>query len=159
MIIAGIDNGSTGGIALIDRDNMTLIGQYATPTFLYMEDSAKKKTLRRVHVDELVGIVEIADRAFLERPMVMPARFMQSLAAVRAYEATLIALEKTHVPYEVLDSRKWQKELLPAGTKGPALKEAAKQFVQRNFPKFIFTSDTNYDAICIAFYGARHYYG
>lgn len=44
----------------------------------------------------------------LERPMINPERFKQSIIAVRAFEALIIVLEILHFEYTVIDSKKWQ---------------------------------------------------
>ena len=44
----------------------------------------------------------------LERPMINPERFKQSIIAVRAFEALIIVLEILQLEYTVIDSKKWQ---------------------------------------------------
>ncbi len=70
----------------------------------------------------------------LERPMVNPTRWKSSMSAIRALEATLIVIEMLHIPYQYIDSKQWQKVLLPKGVAGSELKQAAIDVARRLFP-------------------------
>ena len=71
----------------------------------------------------------------IERPMVNPMRFAATLSAMRALEATVIFFEGRKIPYSYIDSKEWQKVMLPEGLKGSdELKEASDSICRRLFP-------------------------
>ena len=74
-------------------------------------------------------------KVFLERPFT--GKFNKAnVSAARALESTLIALERMELPFEYVDSKEWQKEMLPKGIKGtPELKKASLDIGCRLFPK------------------------
>ncbi len=68
--------------------------------------------------------------------MVNPTRFKATTSALRALEATLCVIELLRYPYTYIDSKEWQRELLPSAIKGgPELKKASMQIGCRMFPK------------------------
>jgi hypothetical protein len=86
--------------------------------------------------------------------MVNSTRFNATLSAIRALEATLIALEQAQWPYEYIDSKEWQKELLPKGLKGSdELKNASLDIGKRLFPELNIKKDA--DGLLIAEYLRR----
>ena len=135
----GIDNGVTGSLACIDSAALF----EATPSRKEQSYTKKKQTIRRIDVNRLSEILggwrnrrDGAVRAFVERPFVNPQGFKASVSAVRALEATLIILESLGIGYEYIDSRGWQKALLPEGIKGAAdLKRVSVDIGCRLFPE------------------------
>jgi hypothetical protein len=94
----------------------------------------------------------------IERPMVNPGRFKASISAVRALEATLTILEDLCLPYQYIDSKEWQKELLPKGLKGTdELKKASVEIACRLFPHLNtqIRKHKDGDGILIAEYARR----
>ena len=89
----------------------------------------------------------------LERPMLNPKRWKASVSAIRALEATLIVLEDLKLPYRFIDSKEWQKDMLPKGVEGDELKPASKQVAERLFPKLDFGKDG--DGLLIAEWARR----
>jgi hypothetical protein len=86
--------------------------------------------------------------------MVNSTRFNATLSAIRALEATLIALERSQFPYEYIDSKEWQKVLLPKGLKGSdELKAASLDIGKRLFPSLDIKKDA--DGLLIAEYMRR----
>jgi len=84
--------------------------------------------------------------------MVNPGRFNATLSAMRALEAMQIFLEGRRVPYGFIDSKEWQKALLPAGIKGSEeLKDAADTVCRRLFPKIAVCKGGG-DSLLIAHY-------
>jgi hypothetical protein len=78
------------------------------------------------------------------------------LSAVRALEATLIAVEQHQFRYEYIDSKEWQKELLPKNIKGSdELKSASLDVGKRMFPELNIKKDA--DGLLIAEYLRRKY--
>lgn len=94
----------------------------------------------------------------LERPFVNPRFFSGSISAVRFLESTLTVLESMKIPYEFIDSKVWQREMLPRGTKGKDnLKAASLGVAKRLFPKIDYESSKLFDGdgILIAEYNRR----
>jgi hypothetical protein len=87
--------------------------------------------------------------------MVNPMRFLATTSALRALEATLIVIEQLELPYQYIDSKEWQKALLPHGLKREELKKAAIDIAKRLFPQFTNLSSGQADALLIAEYARR----
>jgi hypothetical protein len=137
VIYIGIDNGVTGSIGIInDREAYF----FKTPCFKEQNYTKVKGNISRIDHHRLGEL--LTDRiyqyakVYLERPMVNPMRFKATVSALRALESTLIVVETLKIPHEYVDSKEWQKELLPKGVKGsPELKKASLDIGCRLFPK------------------------
>lgn len=152
----GIDNGVTGSICIIDSNND--VEWFKTPVIKHLNYTKKKQWLNRIDHAKLYHLLssnEICTKVLLERPMINPTRLKASVSAMRALEATLIVIELLGLPYEYLDSKEWQKAMLPAGLQKEELKAASKDVAQRLFPSLKFTGDG--DAILLAEYARRKY--
>lgn len=155
--IIGIDNGVTGGITIMAN---TLILHIKTPVRKELSYTKAKQWITRIDCVPLERHLKmklhntIDPLCLLERPMLNPGRFKASVSAMRAMEATLIVLERLKIPVQYIDSREWQKTLLPSGLKGPELKTAAKSVAARLFPRIKIV---NADSLLIAEYGRRKY--
>lgn len=114
MKYIGIDNGVTGSIAIIEDGKAYY---FQMPTKSEQSYTKSKQNITRIEVPELKRILESAAlwpcKCLLERPMVNPGRFKATTSALRALEATLIVLEDLRIPYQYIDSKEWQKALLP----------------------------------------------
>lgn len=166
MIIIGIDNGTSGAITIMEDGKIVL--HRNTPIFNQQSYTKEKNRISRVMTSALKiwledsGCVEIDKvKCYIERPMINPMRFKASISAARALEATLIVLEELGIPYEYIDSKEWQKELLPPSLVGKKkktdkdkkdLKQVALDIARRLFPK---TNIVNADSILIAEYCRR----
>lgn len=160
MIYIGIDNGVTGSVGVV-KDN----GRYQfykTPCFMEQNYTKTKGNISRIDHDAFYFLLKpYANKkckAFLERPMVNPGRYKATISAIRALESSLIIIEALHIPYEYVDSKGWQKELLPKGTKGVnELKKASVDIGCRLFPKFknIIRQHKDADGLLIAEYARR----
>ena len=149
----GLDNGITGSATILDESKNVLL-HAPMPTKRELSYTKTKQYISRLNVDEFKKYLRILPNytncvCGLERPMVMPGRFKATMSAMRCLEATLIALEDLKVSYFYLDSRQWQKVLLPQGVSGPELKTAALDIARRMYPNVKVTKDTA-DSICIA---------
>jgi len=146
----GADNGVSGGWGLVANEQSDF---FHVPTFKSQDYTKKKKIVTRIDglaLREILGNVENG-LVVLERPMVNPTMFNATLSAVRAMEATLIVLEILQMPYMFIDSKEWQKDMLPQGTKGRAeLKKASYDVGCRLFPQFKDRYDGDADGILIA---------
>ena len=164
-IFVGIDNGVSGSIGIVGTPSSVFM---LTPVFKeqdYQKTSPKKvsrlnhkalenfifnNTFEHASADEI--------QILLERPMVMPGRFKASASALRCHEATLIAIENMGLAYDYIDSKEWQKALLPIGVKGSAeLKKASFDVGSRLFPSLAHLFADDADGILIAEYCRRKY--
>jgi len=147
----GIDNGVSGAITIISNENIIVLHE-KTPVKKCLNYTKKKAFMNRVNFELFKSFFLCAGEntfCMIERPMVNPTRFTASVSALRCLEATEILLEMLQIPYQFIDSKEWQKKLLPSGLKGDELKIAAKEIVKRTFPK---ANIHNADSILIAKY-------
>lgn len=148
----GIDNGVTGGVTILTDDGSVLL-HINTPVKNCLNYTKSKAFINRIDFQTLrAALVVAGERSFcmIERPMVNPGRFKASVSALRCVEATEILLEELLIPYQFIDSKEWQKALLPSGLQKEELKRAAEQVAHRLFPKLIRI--VNADSLLIAQY-------
>lgn len=135
---------------------------YKLPTKKELSYTKEAKHITRVDTRELDSLfvslkLKHPGERFLvglERPMVNSTRFNASLSAIRCLEATLIVLEVHEIAYEYIDSKEWQKVLLPKGLKGSdELKKASFDVGNRMFPHLRIKKDA--DGLLIAEYLRR----
>ena len=155
-VFIGIDNGVSGAITVLSESGK-VIGHIKTPVKNCLNYTKKKAFMNRINFQELKnvlgGFVYYYDSfCMIERPMVNPMRWVASVSALRCLEATEIILEELLIPYQFIDSKEWQKALLPSGLKGPQLKKAADDVAKRLFPKLEIV---NADSLLIAEYCRR----
>lgn len=135
MIYIGIDNGVTGSIGIITSKKYYF---YETPYFSEQNYTKKKGNISRIDHKKLRKLLKpFADiaKVILERPFT--GKYAKSnICAARAIESTLIVVETLKIPHQYIDSKEWQKEMLPSGIKGsPALKKVSVDIGCRLFPK------------------------
>lgn len=150
----GIDNGVSGAITIISENNAIILHE-KTPVKKCLNYTKKKAFHNRVSFKHLANILKIAGNdtfCMIERPMINPGRWVASVSAMRCLEATEIILEELQIPYQFIDSKEWQKELLPSGLVKDELKRAADSVAKRLFPK---QTIYNSDSILIAEYCLR----
>lgn len=161
MLYIGIDNGVTNnGIGVVNQKGEAKL--YKLPIKKELSYTKEAKHISRIDYPELMSLFGsiVGDfndhrvKVGLERPMVNSTRFNASLSAIRALEATLIALEESQWAYEYIDSKEWQKVLLPKGLKGSdELKAASLDVGKRMFPELNLKKDA--DGLLIAEYMRR----
>jgi hypothetical protein len=152
----GIDNGVTGNIGIIwpnDRADWC-----PTPTFQDLDYlKTKARYISRIDTGKLERVLATAkDNPFilLERPLVNPQQFFATCSAMRSLEATLIVIERLKIPMQFVDSKAWQKDMLPKGITGSgALKEASLLVAGRLYPSLRFVGDA--DGMLIALWAKR----
>ncbi len=157
VVYVGIDNGVSGSIGVVKegRDAKMLY----MPTRSELSYTKAKRNITRIDWRGLQNLLHSnlsrpmqehqmhAIRVFLERPMVNPGRFQATASALRALEATLIVLEAFRLPIQYVDSREWQKVMLPSGLKGPnQLKKASRDIGIRMFPNLSGAIEKHGDA-------------
>ena len=152
----GIDNGVTGTIGVINgRFGNSFI---KTPIVKQQDYTKKKKNISRLNVSELISFlnnsVEDINNTLcvIERPMINSTRFNASISAARALESVLTIIEMLGIPYIYIDSKEWQRALLPKGAAGVELKKASHDIGIRLFPQFkeLIKSHGDADGILIA---------
>ena len=165
MIIIGMDNGVSGSIGIIQDDGSYEF--YKTPTKSTISYTKVVQHITRIDFirlkELLLGCVGTRTdvKVFLERPMVNPGMFKATVSALRALEATLIVIEYLKYSLEYIDSKQWQKELLPSGTKGPIeLKKASLEIGKRLFPTvdWVGSKFKDADGILIAEWGRKQFF-
>lgn len=142
----GIDNGVSGSIGLIKQSKDTRnYAFFKTPTFSEQDYVKNKRNITRIDFRKFIDIItsfcsgvkpeEL--QIMIERPMINPGRFRATISATRAMEATLIGISivSEGIPIQWVDSKEWQKILLPKKLKGDDLKKASLQVGLRMFPK------------------------
>lgn len=157
-IYIGIDNGTTGTIGIVGDGIQPQF--HKTPTKKEQDYTKTKKFITRL---DCVKFVEILNQFNLnnifvvcERPMVNPTRWNASMTAIRCWEAQLIVFEMLGIPHQFVDSKEWQKMLLPKGIKGSEKqKSASKDIGNRLFPMFADFKHGDRDGLLIAEYARR----
>jgi hypothetical protein len=150
-IYIGIDNGVSGSIGIITT-NGAIAKMFPMPTKSEQNYTKAKKNITRIDWRLLLKLLRNYSnppigRVFLERPMVNPGRFQATASALRAMEATLIVLDLLDLPLRYVDSREWQKIMLPSGVKGASeLKKASCDIGCRLFPSLAHVIKKHKDA-------------
>ena len=153
------DNGVTGSIGIVGDDLEPEF--YITPVFKSLNYTKKVGWTTRIDTVKLLELLSsytIDVFAVIERPLANPKMWKASVSAMRSMEATIITFEQLAIPYEFVDSKKWQKSMLGSGIKGSkALKEASLQTGIRLFPQFkdMFIKHGDADGILIGEYYRR----
>jgi hypothetical protein len=153
-VYIGIDNGVSGAVTIISDSNVIILHE-KTPVKSHLNYTKKKAFMNRIDFEKLkefLSVVGANTFCMIERPMINPTRWVASVSAMRCLEATEILLEQLQIPYQFIDSKEWQKELLPSGLVGKQLKDAADSVAKRLFPK---QKIYNSDSILIATYCLR----
>ena len=157
MVTIGIDNGPTGSIGIINDSGPLL---FKTPVTKEQNYTKTKQNITMVEVLELVDLlkpyISETTKCYLERPMVNPFRFKSTLSAVRALQVTIDALKFLKLKPYYVDSKSWQKALLPIGIKGSEeLKKASLEVGKKLFPTINFKGFKDSDSLLIAEYYRR----
>lgn len=164
-IYIGIDNGVTGTIGWVGENLCP--GILETPVKSEQSYTKEKKNITRINapaleaeLEDIIGANNPSEcLVVIERPMINPMRFAASISAARSLEATLIVIEKLGLPRMYVDSRAWQKALLPHGCKGDDLKKASLDIGCRLYPggptEQIIRKHKDADALLIAEWARR----
>lgn len=138
-IYVGIDNGVTGSIGVVSNRHPAF--QMRTPVVKELYYTKKKAFMTWIDFEELIKELDnlmydedVKVFVGIERPMINPTRFKATISAVCAWQATLLALKFLKFPYEYIDSKEWQKALLPAGLEKDELKQASMDIARRLYP-------------------------
>ena len=152
------DNGVSGSVAFIKPN-----GEYDmihTPIRKCLNYTKKVSWINRLDYKKMYDYLKPFETelvyVLLERPMVSPQRWNASLSAVRCYEATLSVFDFLKFSYDTIDSKEWQKEMLPSGVHAEDLKTASLQVGQRLFPNLVWKGFKDADSLLMAEYARRH---
>lgn len=157
-IFIGLDNGVTGTIGIVGEGIQPQI--YHTPVKKELNYTKKKDNITRLDANGFANLLKQFEPSnaivVMERPMVNPTRFKATTSALRCFEAQLILIEHLGFAYCYVDSKEWQRELLPKGIKGSdEQKKASKDIGKRLFPQLADFKHTDFDGILIAEYARR----
>lgn len=156
MTYIGIDNGTTGTIAILN-DELVFFGKI--PTKKEFSYTKKKQKVTRIDTTELRFLLKehIDDTAqvIIERPLVNPGRFKATISGVRALEAVLIVVEDLGFNIKYIDSKEWQKVLLPNNSKGEQLKKDSFEVGNTLFPEIANFKHPDRDGLLIAYYSKQ----
>lgn len=142
-VFIGIDNGPSGsiGIQVYNHKGFGIGSLFMkTPTYMRQDYTKKKKRISQLDLKALKKIFRAIknDNVYsaMERPLVNPGRWNASIVGVRVHQQWLDLFDFFHLPEPIsLDSREWQKTMLPKGTTGEELKVRSKEIGLRLFPK------------------------
>ena len=158
MKIIGLDNGTTGSLAVYDT-NLNLMALHSLPIKNELSYQKKAKHITRI---DFPGLCELLTRikggendihCFMEKPFSCSPRMINTaIISNRCFEAEIIALEECEIGYTVVNSKDWQKVLLPKGIAGSKeLKKAALDVAKRLYPYLAEKLNlSNADSVLIA---------
>ncbi len=158
MKIIGLDNGTTGSLAVYDTES-NIMALHSLPTKHELSFQKKAKHITRI---DFPGLCELLTRiksgandihCFMEKPFSGGSRMINtSILSHRCFEAEIIALEECEIGYTVISSKIWQRNLLPKGIVGSKeLKKASYDVAKRLYPYLAEKLNTsNADSVLIA---------
>ena len=156
-IWVGIDNGVSGTIGIVGEDIEPVFVK--TPVKKEQDYTKDKKTITRLDYSSFMELFSGLNKndvcVVMERPLVNPQRFTATASALRCHEAELIMVEIMGCKRMFIDSKEWQKEMLPKGCTGDELKKASLDIGNRLFPEFEDVKHPDRDGILIAEYARR----
>jgi hypothetical protein len=157
-VTIGVDNGTTGTIAIIGPS-----GSLFEPMFTKEHSEGMAgKVIRRIDCDALEvwlrnNIDDPMGRAFayIEKPFTgSPMMINTSVLAARSYEAVIVTLERMGIGYRQVTSKDWQKAVLGDVKGSPALKKASMLRGCQMYPQHAMAirSHGDADGLLIAHY-------
>lgn len=156
-IYVGLDNGISGSLGIVGDDIDPVFMN--TPTKKEQDYTKSKKLITRLDYSKFMSIFSKYNKNditfLIERPLVNPTRFAATTSALRCHEAELIMVEIMGCRHMFIDSKEWQKELLPKGCSGDDLKTASLSIGNRLYPMFSDHKHGDRDGLLIAEYAKR----
>ena len=157
-VYIGIDNGVTGTVGIVGDEMSPVFVK--VPVVKEQNYTKAKQNITRVDSNGLKHLLEqyIGKDVMVlkERPLVNPTRFKATTSALRCFEAELIIVELFGFPHIYIDSKEWQRTLLPKGLKGSdEQKKASLDIGNRLFPQFMQVRHADRDGLLIAEYARR----
>jgi len=174
--VVGIDNGVTGAYCVFVGNQAVFLS--LTPVKRVRDYTKTEQYIHRIDNDELClrlltvlrGFPKVSSVKFLlERPMINPMRFKQSISAARAFESTLIAFEglQLHIhlrspkmTFETISDAEWKENFkFPKNISKEKVVEKAlsyKDFVEaRKGDSVIKYTDLQMSALADAYFIAK----
>lgn len=156
-IWAGIDNGVSGTIGIVGEGIDPIFVK--TPVKKEQDYTKTKKIITRLDYSKFMELFSGLNKndvcVVMERVMVNPQRFAATVSALRCHEAELIMIELLGCKHMFIDSKEWQKAMLPKGCSGEELKKASLDIGNRLFPQFEDVKHPDRDGLLIAEYARR----
>lgn len=156
-IYLGIDNGVSGSIGIVGDNIESKFVK--TPVKKEQDYTKEKKVVTRLDYSKFMELFSGLNKndvcVVMERPLVNPQRFTATASALRCHEAELIMIELLGCKHMFIDSKEWQKAMLPKGCTGDELKKASLDIGNRLFPQFEDIKHPDRDGILIAEYARR----
>ena len=152
--VIAFDNGtSANGIAVLGPDNY--VRYEKLPIKNELSYTKEEHHITRIDAPKLEALLVSLNLpkttlAVLERPMINPMRFRASISAVRCLEAELITIEKLGLRLEYVDSKQWQRVLLPGIEGSDELKKASLELGKKLYPNLKLKKDA--DSLLIAYW-------
>ena len=150
MTTIGIDNGSTGSIAVLGPSGALFESVPTRDCLHYGKNGTISQRLDGGAFALLIApfLHDSLDvRVFIERPFTgSPMMIKTMLASHRFFEATIIALEDLKLGYQVVDSREWQAALLGNVKTSALLKKASKLRGLQLYPALTAAIESHGDA-------------
>ena len=152
--VIGLDNGSSAnGIAIFGPNQFVRYEKLPIKNELsYTKEEHYITRIDSPKLENLLTSLKLPNTTLvvLERPMINPMRFRASISAVRCLEAELIIIEKFGFSLEYIDSKQWQKVLLPNIEGSIELKKASLELGKKLFPNLKLKKDA--DSLLIGYY-------
>lgn len=156
-IYVGIDNGISGTIGIVGEGIDPVFVK--TPVKKEQDYTKDKKIITRLDYSKFMELFSGLNKndvcVVMERAMVSPQRFVATASALRCHEAELIMIELLGCKHMFIDSKEWQKAMLPKGCSGEELKKASLDIGNRLFPQFEEVKHPDRDGLLIAEYARR----
>lgn len=156
-VYVGIDNGISGTIGIVGEGIEPVFVK--TPVKKEQDYTKAKKIITRLDYSKFMELFSVLNKndvcVVMERVMVNPTRFAATASALRCHEAELIMIELLGCKHMFIDSKEWQKAMLPKGCSGEELKKASLDIGNRLFPQFEDVKHPDRDGLLIAEYARR----
>lgn len=158
MKIIGLDNGTTGSLAVYDSE-LNIMAIHSLPIKKELSYQKKAKHITRIDYPQMCELLTRIKKGqnnihcFMEKPFnAGPKMINTALISARCFEAEVIALEECEIGYTVISSGLWQKKILPKGLKGSSvLKKAAYDVAKKLYPYLATKLNlSNADSVLIA---------
>jgi hypothetical protein len=157
-VYVGIDNGISGTIGIVGEGIDPVFVK--TPVKKEQDYTKDKKIITRLDYSKFMELFSGLNKnnvcVVMERAMVNPTRFVATASALRCHEAELIMIELLGCKHMFIDSKEWQKAMLPKGCRGEELKKASLDIGNRLFPQFEGVKHPDRDGLLIAEYARRN---